>query len=116
MLSLLLLINSVRASTSQITEDKWLTKAAEIRCHTMSVWSHLGFPIPAQRLLGYYYMGENLATGYNPQYGPRPTFNAWQNSPAHKANDEDTHYSKIGYAYCNNSIGTTSVLLFGGND
>lgn len=107
--TLFILINSVRITP--LTYDPKIEKVAMTRCLAMKEWSHKGFPYKEIFKLRYFRAGENLAKGFPTATS---TMQGFQSSPTHKANNEYTKYQNIGIANCNNTLGNTTVVLFGG--
>ncbi|HET7578206.1 MAG TPA: LysM peptidoglycan-binding domain-containing protein [Bacillales bacterium] len=75
-------------------------KAADMRDH--NYFSHTsptyGSPFDMMKQFGisYSYAGENIAAG---QRTPQEVMNAWMNSPGHRANILNSHYTYIGVGY-----------------
>lgn len=82
-----------------------------VRCQSLKEWSHKDFPKKDIWKLKYNYAGENLARNFP---NATSTYQALQNSPTHKLNNESKNYQKIGIANCQNNLGNVTVFLFGG--
>jgi len=107
--TLFLFINSVRAQPLKYNPK--LENIAMQRCVSMREFSHYDyFTIYSKKIhkLGYKYTGENLGMDFTDD---KSLFNALQNSPTHKANNESKNFQNIGIAKCKN----LTVMLYSGN-
>ena len=109
-LTLIMLTNSVHVQPVKV--DPILVKRAEVRAKYLcdkNQWSHDGWLDSFKGLNGVF--GENLAKDYD---SATSTFQAWLNSPTHKANLVNLHFTKIGIARYATSTCNRTVELFQG--
>lgn len=66
---------------------------------------------PKDRVLAagydYHYMGENIAYGFGPGFGPREIFDGWMKSPGHRDNILKKEYREIGIGIVSDGRGGT---------
>jgi len=113
--TLVTLLNQARQSygLNTLTENTQLDQAAQLKAEDMVRNGYFSHTSPAgttpwywfsQSGYNYKYAGENLAIGF---YDSQEVYTAWLNSPTHKENMVNPHYTEVG----------TAVLSgFGGND
>jgi uncharacterized protein YkwD len=100
------LANEDRASSGlkQLIINDKLTNAAQMKATDMGTKSYFAHTSPEgktpwywidQAGYSYIYAGENLAVNFDES---KDVENAWMNSPAHKANILNNHYTEIGIA------------------
>lgn len=111
--TLLVLLNAARPPNFKLQSDKFLVNLAEQRCTEIKKFNHDGFfnKTQYQMIKNYYYLGENLAIDFQ---DATSTFIALENSPGHKENNHATRYTNVGISNCDNKIGNTTIILFGG--
>jgi len=109
------ILNQSRQSQglAPLTESKTLDQAALMKAQDMVANNYFSHQSPqgitpwfwfTKAGYQYTYAGENLAVGF---IDSRTVFNAWLNSPSHKENMLNPHYTEVG---------TAVVKGFGGND
>lgn len=109
------LLNQSRqaAGLSPLTDNSQLDQAAALKAQNMVADGYFAHTSPQgitpwywflQAGYQYKYAGENLAVGF---FNSTDVFNAWLNSPEHKANLLDPNYTQVG---------TAIVTGFGGNN
>ncbi len=99
-------INQSRESAglNSLVENQKLTQAAQLKAQDMVQNNYFSHTSPSgitpwywfkQIGYNYKYAGENLAIGF---YDSREVYNAWLNSPSHKANILNPNYTEVGTA------------------
>ena len=99
-------VNQTRHSAGlpTLTENKKLDAAAQLKAENMVANNYFNHTSPAgispwhwflQAGYNYKYAGENLAIGF---FDSQEVFNAWLNSPSHKANILNPNYKEVGTA------------------
>jgi len=100
------LVNEARQSSglTPLTENKQLSQAAQLKAENMIQNQYFDHTSPtgvspwywfSQAGYKYKYAGENLAIGF---YESEEVYNAWLNSPSHKANILSPYYTEVGTA------------------
>ena len=100
------LVNEARQSSglTPLTENKQLSQAAQLKAENMIQNQYCDHTSPtgvspwywfSQAGYKYKYAGENLAIGF---YESEEVYNAWLNSPSHKANILSPYYTEVGTA------------------
>ncbi len=122
---LLNLINKVRQGENlpPLTLNQQLNKAAELKANDMVANNYFDHISPSGitpwhwfKKAGYQYIyaGENLAMDF---WESESVFNAWMNSPTHRANILNPNFKEVGLAVVNGQIqnhqATLAVLDFG---
>lgn len=112
-------INQTRQSLglAPLLENAKLNQAAQAKAQNMVQNNYFDHTSPtgvspwfwfAQAGYRYKYAGENLAIGF---YDSQEVYNAWLNSPSHKANIVNPHYTEVGTAVLGGFGPNNSVIV-----
>jgi uncharacterized protein YkwD len=109
------LLNQQRAQAglAPLQVDSRLVLAAQIHSHDMAQLGQMEHTLPGAALptlvsraqyvgYNYSYLGENIAFNYPDD---NSVMTAWMNSPGHRANILDAHYTQVGVGISYDSIG-----------
>ncbi len=112
-------VNQTRESVGLkplVTNDK-LTQAAQLKAQNMVQNNYFDHVSPtgikpwfwfSQAGYKFNYAGENLAVGF---YDSLEVYNAWLNSPSHKANIINPHYTDVGTAVVSGFEGNAIIVV-----
>jgi len=105
------------AGLQALTENAKLTKAAELKAKNMVQNQYFAHTSPtgitpwywfSQAGYNYKYAGENLAIGF---FESEEVYNAWLNSPSHKANIVNPNYKEVGTAVLNGYGANNTIVV-----
>jgi len=112
-------VNQTRQSIGlpKLTENPKLSQAAQLKAQNMIQDNYFSHTSPGgvtpwfwflKAGYNYKYAGENLAIGF---YESEEVFQAWLDSPTHKANIVNSHYTEIGTAVLKGYGGADTVVV-----
>ena len=112
-------VNQTRQSLGlhPLAENSKLDQAAQLKAENMVTDNYFAHTSPtgispwywfSQVGYNYKYAGENLAIGF---FDSEEVYNAWLNSPEHKANIVNPNYSEIGTAVLNGYGGNNTIVV-----
>ena len=113
------LVNQTRQSAGllPLTENQQLDAAAQMKAENMLQNNYFDHTSPAgitpwywflKAGYDYHYAGENLAIGF---FDSQEVYNAWLNSPTHKANIVNSHYTEVGTAVLSGYGGGNTIIV-----
>jgi hypothetical protein len=113
------LANQVRQSSGlqPLAENYKLEQAAQLKAHNMVINNYFAHTSPQgitpwywflQAGYDYKYAGENLAIGF---FESEEVFQAWMDSPSHKANILNPNYKEIGTAVMSGYGGNNTIVV-----
>ncbi len=112
-------VNQTRQSSGlqPLVENQKLDEAAQLKAENMVKNNYFEHTSPSgvtpwywflQAGYNYKYAGENLAIGF---YDSQEVYNAWLNSPTHKANIVNPNYTEVGTAVLGGFGGTNTIVV-----
>lgn len=112
-------VNQTRHSLGlkALTENEKLNQAAKLKAEDMVQYQYFNHTSPAgvtpwswflKAGYNYKYAGENLAIGF---YESEEVYNAWLNSPSHKANILNPNYTEVGTAVLSGFDGGNTIIV-----
>ncbi|MCX6721727.1 MAG: CAP domain-containing protein [Candidatus Staskawiczbacteria bacterium] len=112
-------VNQTRQSMGLgiLTENEKLNQAAQLKAQNMVQDQYFNHTSPngvtpwfwfLKAGYSYHYAGENLAIGF---YDSQEVYNAWLNSPSHKANITNPNYTEVGTAVLNGFGGGNTIVV-----
>jgi len=117
--NLISMLNQTRQSLGlgTLTENAKLDQAAELKAEDMVQNGYFNHTSPSgvtpwhwfmQSGYNYKYAGENLAIGY---FESEEVYTAWLNSPSHKENIVNPHYTEVGTAVLEGFGGNNAIVV-----